>query len=186
MDPSKDRGCASFHAFLHSFVMEIWNVKLSKSVIESKGQNTVIFKHIKCMFSSWKSHTDFFHGQSDYLMKRKPKNDRLPAMSKNGKWAATLWCTPVESDKQTVKWHVAGEPRFDENHKWKDLLKFISEYRWSQCKEKNKSPLHLWRLAIFSTLVFGEHLFERSFQTGFPSRVSCRLGLRHLHLPRHP
>lgn len=85
------------------------------------------------------------------------------------------WCTPVESDKQTVKWHVTGEPRFDEDHKWKDLLKFIYEYRWSQCKEKNKSPLHLWRVAIFSTLVFGEHLFERSFQTGFTSRVRCRL-----------
>ncbi len=87
------------------------------------------------------------------------------------------WCTPVESDKQTVKWHITGEPRSDEHHKWKDLLKFIYEYRWSQCKEKNKSPLHLWRVAIFSTLVFGERLFERSFQTGFPSRVRCRLEL---------
>lgn len=110
-------------------------------------------------------------------MKRKLKNERLPVRSKNGKWAATLWCTPVESDKQTVNWHITGEPRSDEDHKWKDLLKFIYEYRWSQCKEKNKSPLHLWRVAIFSTLVFGEHLFECSFQTGFPSRVRCRLEL---------
>lgn len=170
MNPSKERGHVSFNTFLHSFVMEIRNVMLTKSVIEPKGENTVICKQIKCMFLSWKSHTDFFQGQSDYLMKRKPKNERLPAMSKNGKWAAALWCTPVESDKQTVKWHITGEPRSDKDHKWKDPLKFIYEYRWSQCKES-------WRVAIFSTLVFGEHLFEHSFQTGFPSRVRCRFEL---------